>query len=190
MFIPSFVSKNMDNVKFQVAPTGKLVQGTVFDGPVAPLKRALADHDSQLYLKWNTKKLGGMGVWELRRRPDSKQVVESVSFQGNTISVVDYKELPIVAHVKDFPCITERIYEWVKANDVYQDKFGIKGNRWAAELEYQSGQRLNREAEHAEKERDYAIRQHKSLIREYKEYVLSGHNPYRILDHMGNKKGS
>lgn len=169
--------------KIFMGPSGKLIKGHVLDVARAPLEQALRAYDPQLYLQWNSKKLQGEGCWELRRKPENKVVVDSVVFEGNTYSRVEYKENPMVHHVKDWAYLNYSLVQWVKDHDAWTDEFGHKGVRWTAEEDYRREEALDKQSDRAEEEKRYKLKQFKREIKDFKEYVASGNNPYRMLDY-------
>lgn len=163
-----------------VGSTSKLIQGSVLDCSKKGVESALKHYDPQLYLKWNPKKLQGHGCWELRRRPEMLSPVDYVIYQGNTYWKLGYKEVSMIHHVKDFAFINYSIVQWVKDHDLWN--YGDKGSTWQDEVQYATGQRLNREEQKSIDEKNYRLKQMKKEVKWFKEYVLSGHNPYRIID--------
>ena len=161
----------------QMAPMGKLIQGHVLDVAKAPLERALKDHDSQLYVKWNSKKLKGHGVWEIRRRPATKSVVDIVPAPGGgEIVVIDWEELDIINHVMDLPYLNYLAVTKIKAMDTWA------GNRnyWADQLESKEAAHVAEGRERAKQEMRLKAREYKKEIRDFKEMILSGLNPAEI----------
>jgi hypothetical protein len=170
-------------MKFNHAPSGKIITGHVLDVAVAPLERALKDYDKLLYVKWNPRKMRGWGMWEIRRRPENKSIVDVAEFKGMSIVRLEYDELEIINHVLDVPYLNYDVITKLQAMDRWNDKY------WAANLDYNEavhrdeGERKNR------KELIYGMKQYKKEIREFKEAVLSGHNPAEIAK-AWNKIGS
>lgn len=177
----------------------RLVHGHVLDVAKKPLEEALRRYDPQLYLKWEPKKRRGQGAWELRRKPELKSLragrfVDSVrgrfyipgdvyEFDGYTLAVPKYHETSAENHVKDFDRLSYEIVAWVAAHDAWN--YGFRGKNLTRDAEYNEAKYLEREEAQAEEDRAYMIKQEKKAIREFREYVLSHGNPYRILDYWG-----
>lgn len=164
----------------------------------APLLATLKRYDPFLYLKWNPKKRGGKGVWELRRAPEVKSVAISVpsdrhsvkSIQGDiydlgpySIVVPKYHEYDIENHIKDFECLGYHILGWLDQHDTW--KYGFRGKYLTKEADYNEAKYMERIDEQADADRQYMAKQHKTLINDFREFILAGGNPYRIVDHWG-----
>lgn len=174
--------------KIKTAPTGNLITGHVLDANPKGLEQALKLYDSQLYLKWNSKKLRGWGCWEVRYKPELKSVrlEDTIVWQGNTISVPKYHELDLINHVMDVPFVNYSVLEKIKKMDMWtKDELGHKGKNLTNVLHYNEAKHLEKVEDKALKELDYNLKQHKSEIRWFKDYVNAGQNPYRIADHWG-----
>jgi hypothetical protein len=170
-------------VKVWLKPTGGVIKGHVLDCAIGPLSEKLRDYDAQLYVKWNPKKLKGWGCWEIRRRPEEMKVSEVEVFGGNTFVKLAYVENNLVNHVLDVPFLNYKILEKLKDMDQWKDDSrGADFNKRADYLEAKYDEKVE---QHAEDEKNYMIKQHKSQIRDFKEYVLSGGNPYRLADYWG-----
>lgn len=161
-----------------MAPTGKIITGHVLDVAKKPLEEKLKDYDKNLYLKWNPKKLRGHGCWEVRRRPEMKQVVDIVPLPDGSGEIVkiDYHELDIINHVMDVAFLNYDILNKLKAMDT-----------WNTNRNYFVDQLESRERENVEKKRQAArermrlhAREYKREIRDFKEMLLSGLNPAEI----------
>lgn len=170
-------------MKVWLKPTGSVVKGHVLDCAVGPLEQKLRDYDPQLYVKWNPRKLKGWGCWEVRRRPEEMRPTQIEVFEGNTLVKLEYAETNLVHHVLDVPFLNYKILEKLRVMDQWvNDKRGADFNSRADYLEAKHDEKVE---QRAEDEKNYMIKQHKSQIRDFKEYVLSGGNPYRIADYWG-----
>lgn len=183
---------------FKVAGASKLVKGHVLDVAQAPLLAALRSYDPQLYVKWNPKKKGGIGCWELRRKPEFKSVREGryvetpysgkvlipgdvFEFEGYTLCIPKYNETHAENHVKDFDYLTYDMVAWVSGHDLWN--YGYRGKLAMHEADYKEGQYLTKIEDEAEAERQYMIKQHRTQFQDFREYILSGGNPARLLDY-------
>ncbi len=189
----------------QTAPTGKLNQGTVLDCSVKPFERMLKAYDSQLYVVWNQKKLKGWGTWEVRWRPELKSVRQSehpeylqtgalrppvqgdiYEFEGFTIVYPKYHENKFNNHVMDVPYLNYSVLTKIKQMDLWaKEELGYKAKKLTQELDYGEAKYMEKVEDNAIKELDYNLKQHKSEIRWFREYVNSGQNPYRLADNWG-----
>lgn len=165
----------------KTGPTGRIATGSVLDCAKGPLEQALKFYDPCLYVKWNPKKLKGWGCWEIRRRPEEKQVVESVSFGGATFSRVEYKEYDMVHHVMDLAYLNYNALEKLKAMDTWSE--GRKGLEWVKQLDYREAKAQERIEAKASVEREYNLKQLKPQIKDLMDFVSSGGNPARLADH-------
>lgn len=190
--------------KIQTAPTGKLINGHVLDSSPKYVERALKAYDPQLYVQWNPKKAYGFGVWEVRWKPDSKTAKRSrppeilpngkvipclqgdiYEFEGYTIVEPKYHENNLNNHVMDVPFLNYGVLKEIKRMDMWKEELGYKGKNLNKELDYREAKWLDKIEDQAFKERDYNLKQHKSEIAWFKEYLASGGNPYRIADVWG-----
>jgi hypothetical protein len=184
--------------RVSVARESNIVQGHVLDVARAPLLAALRRYDPQLYLKWAPKKRGGCGLWELRRKPEFKslregRVVEApikgkVCIPGDvfdmgdhTICVPKYHENHAENHVKDFEYLTYEMLEWLSQHDLWGH--GFRGKNAMKEAEYREAKYEEKIDEEADAERQYMIKQHKTQFNDFREYLLAGGDPYRLMDY-------
>lgn len=191
-----------------MGPTGGLCKGHVLDVSEKPFVQRLKDYDAQLYVKWNPKKLRGWGCWEIRRKPEEKTAKYSqrhellptgfmkygvqgdvYEFNGFTIVYPKYHELDLINHVLDVAFLNYSVIDKLKKMDMWNQKnMGYKGKNFNKEAEYLEAKHLDKIEDEALKELDYGMKQHKAEIRDFKEYVASGNNPYKLADHwMTNK---
>lgn len=189
----------MTTQTLQIKGESKVITGHVLDVAKAPLDRALRRYDPLLYTKWNPNKNRGLGVWELRRRPEFKSVRESryldspkgrvlipgdiMEFDDFTISIPKYHETNFENHVKDFQYLSYEIVTWLSGHDLWQ--YGYKGKNTTTEAEYREAKWLEKIDEDAHTERNYMIKQHRSEFRDYAEYINDGGNPARLVDFWG-----
>lgn len=166
--------------KIWVKPTGNIIKGHVLDVAVGPLVERLRDYDSQLYVRWNPRKLRGWGCWEIRRKPEELKVKDVAIYGGNTYVKLDYVEINLVHHILDVPFLNYSVLTKLKEMDRWvNDK---RGADFSERAEYYEAKYYEKLEDKAEEDRAYAIKQHKSQIRDFKEYILSGGNPYRLAD--------
>lgn len=163
-----------------MAPTGRLIQGDVLDCNKDKLESTLKHYDNQLYLKWNPKKRGGWGCWELRRRPETKSL-QFAARVGNAVFLkLEYQEMDLIHHVADMPCLNYKILEWLKKHDTWKSK------DWAGDLEYEEAQYRERQERKERENLIYNMMQYRSAFREYKELILSGENPHHLAKFWGS----
>lgn len=185
--------------KFKVKNESRLIQGHVLDVARSPLLAALKSYDPQLYLKWNSKKREGMGCWELRRKPELKsalagRVVVSPSrgefkIPGDifdmgdfTLSVPKYNENHVENHVKDFNVLSYEIVAWVAKHDLWG--YGHKGSKAMHESEYREALYLNKIDEDSYAEKQYMIKQNRTQFNDFRQYILAGGDPTRLVDYL------
>lgn len=164
-----------------MGPSGSIVRGHVLDCAEAPLERKLKEYDSQLYIKWNPKKLKGWGVWEIRRRPNFKVVKETVVAGGNTFHVLDYVENNFDNHVLDVAYLNYKAVEKIKQMDTWQHS--MHGKNFMSDMDAKSEAHAEKAKEAALKERRYELKQQNSMIRDLMDYTLSGGDPSQIANY-------
>lgn len=166
--------------RIYLGPCGNLIKGHVLDSARSPLEAKMREYDSQLYVKWNPSKLRGEGLWEVRRRPENKVPKYSVVYKGNTYTSLEYVENGLVSHLFDVPYLNYKILEKLKEIDTWNASYKVQD--YGKDLDYKEAKIQEKLEEKAEGERDYMIKQHKSQIKDFMEYVQSGGNPYAIAD--------
>lgn len=169
----------------KIGMTGATVIGDVLDVARKPLEDAIKRYDSQLYLKWNPKKRQGRGIWELRRRPDQKSVIETIELNGIKYHRLDYKELDVVNHIFDFEYLGYHILEKIKKSDTWlaSDYDGYNTDKTSHFLDRMDSVREsydNKIKQDADDQLAYELRYYKSAFRDFKESILSGINPADI----------
>lgn len=168
-----------------LGPTGRLSKGHVLDVSVEGISRAIKDYDSQLYIKWEPKKLRGWGCWEIRRKPLLKSIVDVTEFDGQVILKLDYKEDGFTNHVLDCAFLNYDLLRKLQSMDTFKE--GATG--FAERLERREEEHKKEVKEKARQEMIYAGKQNKAALNDFREYILSGNNPADIAEHWGNKKG-
>lgn len=174
--------------KVWLGPVGAVSQGHVLDCAKAPLEQALRDYDSLLYIRWNPRKLKGHGCWEIRRKPEVKTLkhTDLCTYRGATIAFPKYHEIDLVNHVLDVAFLNYTVLNKIKSMDAWNMKdMGDKGKNFVKQAEYLEGKYLEKVEDNALKELDYNLKQEKSRIHDFREYLLSGGDPHRLADHWG-----
>lgn len=180
-------------MNISVKNEGRLITGHVLDVAKAPLEEALQRYDTQLYLKWNSKKT----KWELRRRPEFKSVRvgryldtpkkgrvffpgDVYEFDGFTLAVPKYHETSADC-IKTLDRLDYSLVEWVAKQDLWQ--YGFKGKEFARESEYQEAKYEEKIDEESYAEKVYGFKQMRTQIQDFKQYIADGNNPYRLIDY-------
>lgn len=158
-----------------IAPTGGLIVGSVRDCNKRVLEKLLRDYDSQLYIKWNAKKRGGWGCWEIRRKPNYLTPVYQGQFNDQPIYTMERKELDLVAHVLDLNYLSYEVMGKIKSMDAWGTQ------HWAAQQDYLAAKQREVVEKQARDELRYNIKQHKREWRELAALVSQGINPASIL---------
>lgn len=186
--------------KVWLGPTGTISKGHVLDCSRAPLEEALRLYDPQLYIKWNSKKLQGWGVWEVRRKPEAKSIRPSkclmhhsgaktyvqgdiYDFDGYCVIYPKYHENDLVHHVLDVAYLNYDILTKLKKMDQWELANG--GKDFAKNLEYEENKQQTQIREKLNKELQYNLKQIKSAVNGVKEHILSGGSPADIARHWG-----
>lgn len=175
--------------------TGKLIQGSILDCNPKYLERALRDYDKQLYLKWNPLKTAhpdgsiekmpppgphwrgyGVGVWEVRRQPNTKTMVPWSEVKGECVFFeLKYKESDVLNHVMDVPVLNYSILDRIKEMDCWNTK------NYVDDLEYREDQAKDKEYTKNRAELRYQIKHHRSAFKDFQEQIRSGRNPLDFL---------
>lgn len=159
-------------------PTGGLIVGNGLDCNKAFLERILKAYDKQLYIKWNPKKRGGWGMWEVRRKPDTLTNVYHGEFNGAKLYTAEYVEIDIVNHVLDVEVLHENILGKIKQMDTWGKK------NYIDELDSAAAKYKQEEEVKARAEMRYNAKQHKREWKEFAALVAQGVNPSHILKGM------
>lgn len=153
-----------------IAPTGKLITGSVFDSSKARIERQLRDYDRQLYIKWNSKKRGGWGCWEVRRKPEFLSPVYQGQLNGHPLYTAEYVEQDIVHHVLDVAVLNDELLGKIKKMDTWNSK------DWVTEMENKGEEWKSETARKAREELQYELKQYKREWKELATAVSQGAN--------------
>lgn len=166
--------------KVFMGPTGNLIQGHVLDVNKAAFEQAMRFtlNDPHLYAKWNPKKLGGWGCWEIRRKPEFLSALDVTEFEGQLIFNLGKREIDIAHHVLDCAFLNYDAIRKLKEMDTWA--YGEKGASYEDEVERRTRTRREREKELAKKELGYMARHYRTQIRGFMEAIRSGVNPHEI----------
>jgi hypothetical protein len=156
-------------------PTGSIVIGSVHDCNRAALERSLKFYDPQLYIKWNPKKRGGWGCWEIRRKPEHLTKVYQGQWNGQALYTLEYKENDLVHHVLDVPVLRYDVLGKLKSMDAWNNK------NFLNDLDYEAERLKEREEAKAKAELRYNIKQFKREWRDFASLVREGVNPSQII---------
>lgn len=155
-----------------LAPTGRLIVGSVHDCDKSRIERQLKFYDKQLYIKWNPKKRAGWGMWEVRRKPEFLTSVYHGQFNGHGIYTAEYKESDIIHHVLDVPILTDGLLGKIKRMDTWNQK------SWQDHMEYESAKYREKVESAAKEELRYELKQHR---REWKELAAAVQSEQGVL---------
>jgi hypothetical protein len=171
-----------------MGPTGNIIKGHVLDVAVEPFVQAMrfALTDPYLYVKWNPKKLGGWGCWEIRRAPEFNSAIDVTEYNGAVIFNVGPRELDLVHHVLDCAFLNYDAIRKLKEMDTW--KYGERGADWQDEVERQTRTRRERERESAKNETRAMTNYFRREIRQFKEMIKDGVNPAAIAQHWDRVK--
>lgn len=168
-----------------MGPTGSIIKGHVLDVNVDKFNEALRVYDPQLYTKWNPKKLGKHGCWEIRRRPEFNTALDVCEFEGNLIFKVGPYENDLVHHVLDCAFLNYDQIRKLKEMDTWQ--YG-SASQWQDARERRSRDVREKAMLHGMKLRREASRTFKNEIRAFKQFVRDGGNPHLIAQHWDRVK--
>ena len=159
-----------------MGPTGSIIKGHVLDVNKKSFTEALRAYDPLLYVKWNPRKLGRHGCWEIRRKPECTTAVDYTEYEGITIFKVDYQEYDLINHVLDCAFLNYDQLRKIKSIDT----FAVGPKNWLDNLDRSEATVKAAREEAALKARSYASKHFKAEIGAFKEHVLSGGNPHLI----------
>lgn len=154
----------------KLGPTGSVVQGHVLDCSKKALEEKLRDYDPLLYVRWNPRKRSGMGIWEVRRRPEKNTAVYYGELNGLPFFRMEPVEINVVSHVLDVEYLNYEILTKLKAMDTWQvDNF-------ADQFEYEERKAVEKAESRINEELRYGIKHHKKEMRVIKDYMQSNVN--------------
>lgn len=160
-----------------MGPTGKTISGHVLDVNVKAFNETLQFYDPCLYTKWNPKKLGGWGCWEIRRKPEFNTCLDVTEYEGNIILKVGPYENDLVHHVLDCAFLNYDQLRKLKEMDTFA--YG-SAEKWQAEKERRARDQKQLAAEKAAKMKAEASRTFRKEIKAFKEFVQEGGNPHLV----------
>jgi hypothetical protein len=171
-----------------MAPTGKLIQGHVLDVAVKPFVETMRFtlNDPLLYVKWNSKKCGGWGCWEIRRAPEYNSALDVSEYDGNLIFKVGPKEYDVVHHVLDCAFLNYDAIRKLREMDSYQ--YGDRGKNLQDEWERARRGAKEKALVRRENEKKYMVKHYRKEIRGWMEAIKGGENPYAIAQHWDAAK--
>jgi len=165
-------------VKIVMGATGNIIRGHVLDCSKAPLERKLRELDSNLYVKWNPRKLKGFGTWEIRRRPELKTAKDFAIYNGDCYTLVDYVENDMENHILDVPFLNYGVLTKLQSMDTWS--VSCDSGKFSDEMERRAESFKQKEEASAKSERKYALKQQRSMVRDLMDYTLSGGDPADI----------
>jgi hypothetical protein len=168
-------------MKLWHAPTGRLVSGHVLDVSLKPFERALKDYDSQLYVKWNPRKCGGWGCWEIRRRPNEMRAVYQGSHKGTAYFKLMYVENRDVHHVLDAAFLNYDALRKIQEMDLFRMVKDSGYGSFDELLEVKAKEAKTQQLERADSTLRYAIKNNGSAMRDFLNMVRSGIHPAEVL---------
>lgn len=172
-------------MKLHVGPTGNLVKGSILDVSVNTLERLMKHIDPQLYIKWNPTRNKGMGVWELRRLPNTKSIKYSTTVDNNTIHFIDYVEYDVENHIWDMPVLGYDQLDRLRAADTWA-VINFEANKlhrvhqFTQQADDNFYNRRQEEKDKARSEMLYNLMQDKKAFRGLQDAVASGADPSQI----------
>lgn len=155
---------------------GQIITGHVLDVNKKHLERAMKAYDDQLYFKWNPEKREGFGMWEVRRRPNTKVPVYCGQLEGKKYYKLEYQEHEQINHIMYVEFLNYNIITKLKSIDTWVNP------EWLEKLDQSAEDYIDK----AYKERKdfirYSIKQDKKYAAGFREAVRSGYNPLWFLN--------
>lgn len=155
--------------------TGNIIVGSVLDCNKKHLEKALKDYDKQLYLKWNPNKNNGVGLWEVRRKPDTLTAVPRWEYKNSIIFELQPVENDLVNHVMDCEALNYNILTRLREMDTWS------AYKWVDNMEYEESKSKDRAYAENRANLRYAIKQHKRAFKDLQEHIRSGKSPIEFL---------
>lgn len=162
-------------MQVEIKNLGKCVQGHVLDITRKHFDRSLKNYDRLLYTKWNWRKNGGNGCWEVRRRPEKPYALYEGQYQGVKLFTVEYIETDAINHVLDVPFLNYAALERVKEMDAWVVDNYLDTIEYAAEKQRSHLEQQNRD------ELRYQIKHHRKAFSILQEEMQGGRNPLKFL---------
>lgn len=161
-------------------PTGNIIQGHVLDVKLKPFERALKAHDSYLYVKWNPTGMYGWGNWEIRRRPETKTIIDYAFYEGVPILRLGYHENDFNNLILRCAFLNYDQLRKIKEMDM-RGKTGEDYNRLLERTEMMH-ERIKKDQR--KQNQKYIARHYKKEMRKMREFVLAGGNPNLVAGLM------
>lgn len=160
-------------MKIWCGPVGRISRGHVLDVAQKPLEQALKDHDSELYIRWNSRKLKGHGCWEIRRR-GGLAVADITKHKAYSIVRLEHCELDVVNHVLDAAFLNYDLIRKIKEMDAFNK------NHWVHRIDELEAETQQKQQAKARDELKHSAKEYRREIRDFKEFINSGGNPNLI----------
>lgn len=171
----------MARADFKKQGWGNSIVGSVLDCNRKHLERAMRDLDPQLYLKWNPVKRFGLGMWEIRRLPNTKVPVFKTVWGDAKIYSLEYRERDVENHIFDREFLTYEIITHLRKIDTWTTD-------WLKDIDYKEEKAQEALKAKEKQERREFIKDNKKEVRAYYEYVRDGFNPLYFGRSEFNKK--
>lgn len=162
-------------------PTGSVVKGHVLDVSVKPFEQALKDYDPLLYVKWQPKKLKGWGCWQIRRKNPNLEPMEVVNYKGMSIIRLAHDEIDMNNLILEVAFLNYSQLNKIKEMDTWNKSHMVH------HIDYLEQKGKEERQLKAAEDMRHAAKEYKREIRDFKEMVLSGHNPADIAIHWNKK---
>lgn len=153
---------------------GNSVKGSVFDCNRKSFERLLKEEDPNLFLVWNPTKNSGFGCWQIWINPLQKSLVHKADYEGNSISSIEYRFIPVEHHIMDLPVLDYSVIEKLKKSRVTVEDIMYQ--------DYEARRKLQKEKDSYLDDRKHAIKQTKQYWKAFKDHVQSGYNPMWFFD--------
>lgn len=165
------------NAEISLGPTGNVIEGSYWDCNKRHFERMLKDYDPLLYVKWSPRKLGGWGCWEIRRRPERKQVVDVTQDPSKEFTIVrlEYHENDILNHVLDVRFLHYSQIDKIRSMDTWNKDHMIHDE------EYHMQKLKEKEISTMEDEFKHAVKENRKAIHQFMDLVNSGKSAGEVL---------
>lgn len=152
--------------------------GSIYDCSRKTFEQALKDKDPDLYVGWNPWGNDGHGHWEIWINPTKKTPVYKGEFEGCKIYALEYVDNGFSHLITTLPFLDlNRIADLQRMDKFYAQKVD---DAYVEELD-------RKEQARTQQIREY-LRDHKSEMRDFKEYVRSGYDPSAFFTDVFTKK--
>jgi hypothetical protein len=171
----------------KVGPVGQVSKGHVLDCNKKAFEKTLKAYDPLLYVVWNPKKLKGHGCWEIRRKSDLLAPVDVAELDSTKIILkLDYQEYNWVNSIMDCAFLNYDAFRKLREMDMWQ--YATTSEKLDEVIARKTRDKQEKLAQQREEDLRYMSKYFSKELREWREAIRSGANPYDIARHWDSVK--